>query len=215
MPNWVRNTLTINAPSKEQAEAFIKEMSQPRPTPVYENYEWTGQLVTSEEEFSFWNLVAPPADSLDEYFGRKGVIDGKQVGDNPLNWYNWNLDNWGCKWDCSNVCIDQDNTEVTVMFSTPWGVPEGVVKAMAEKYPDLQIEWRFIEEQCWGGVYTLYAGHAEETQAWDIPSSHAEFVEYGIEDECVCAWSYEPEYAFPDCPQPVIESLPNLAEPTV
>jgi len=214
MPNWVRNTLEINAPSAELAQAFLKEMSQPRPEAVYENYEWTGEIATGGENFSFWNLTAPPADRLEEYFGRSGYVDGKQVGETEYNWYNWNIQNWGCKWDCQDVYVADNGNKLTVSFSTAWDVPRGIVVAMAKKYPDLQIEWRYLEEQCWGGVYTLYAGHAEETQSWDNPSCHAEFVAFGIEEECVCQWGMEEDVYFDDCPRVVTESLPKMEEPT-
>jgi hypothetical protein len=213
MPNWVNNTLSITAPKREQLEAFIAEMTRPHPEAVYEKYEFTGEIVESEEVFSFWNLVAPPAELLVEYFGK--VSAGDTTPDRVINWYDWNSDNWGTKWDANDTQIDDDGNEITIRFMTPWDVPRQIVLAMAEKYPDIQIEWHFMEEQHWGGMFSLYAGHAEEVRSWDIPTSHAEYEAVGMGYECVCDWSDNESLWFSDCSRTVTKPLSNLEEPTI
>ena len=202
MPNWVYNSVVVTAPSgdKMELQSFLREMEMPHPEAVYDGFEPTGEIKLGEAGFSFWNAVAPPVERWDEYFGRKGWVDGKAVGDTEYNWYNWNLDNWGCKWDAGDGDIqweDEDNT-LRITFQTPWGFPEGVAKKLAEQYPHLEMSWFFEEEQGWGGELTLKDGEVILDEEWDIPDSHADYTRRG--NECRCEWGDDRENWFEDCP---------------
>ena len=37
--------------------------------------------------------------------------------------YDWCVENWGTKWDVSDVYVDQQPTELTVCFNTAWSPP--------------------------------------------------------------------------------------------
>jgi hypothetical protein len=102
-----------------------------------------------------------------DYVARKGywAIDGKEVKfgekcpthnessvmDNPLNWYQWNCDNWGTKWNAGEVWHDRvDNGESTegqtsYNFDTAWAPAEPVIAALAKMFPMLQFEHRYCE----------------------------------------------------------------------
>jgi len=202
MPNWVYNSLVVTAPSgdKMELQSFLREMEMPRPEMVYDGFEPTGEIKLSERGFSFWNVIAPPADKLDEYFGRKGFVDGKQVGDTDTNWYNWNNENWGCKWDAGNgdVEFEDEGNQIRITFDTPWDYPRGVVAAIAEQYPHLEISWNYEEEQGWGGELTLKDGEVIVDEEYDIPDSHADYTKRG--NECRCEWGDDKENWFEDCP---------------
>lgn len=201
MPNWVYNGLTVTAKSgnKLEVESFLREMEQPRPEAVYDGFEPTGEIRMSERGFSFWNVIAPPAEKYDEYFGRKGFVNGEQVGDTEYNWYNWNCDNWGCKWDAGDGYIDWQGDSLSITFQTPWDVPRGVVRALAEQYPNLEISWNYEEEQGWGGEFTLIDGEVIVESEFGIPESHADYEK--IDRECYCEVEDDPECWFADCPK--------------
>jgi len=58
------------------------------------------------------------------------------------DWYSWNLDNWGVKWDASN-CNSQsvpDFFTVVFDFDSPWGTPELFVIGLSKLYPDATFE---------------------------------------------------------------------------
>ena len=58
------------------------------------------------------------------------------------DWYSWNLDNWGVKWDASN-CNSQsvpDFFTVVFDFDSPWGTPENFVRELSKLYPDATFE---------------------------------------------------------------------------
>lgn len=193
MPNWVYNTVVVSAP-KLELEMFLREMEQPRPEAVYEGFEPTGEIRMSEPGFSFWNVVAPPAEHYPTYFQQ--VKDT----DSPYYWYSWNLDNWGCKWDCGDGDIDWlDDNNLRITFQTPWDYPRGVVSALAEQYPHLEISWSYEEEQGWGGELTLIRGEVIVEEEYDIPDSHADYEKRG--NECYCEFDDDPESWYADCPR--------------
>lgn len=50
------------------------------------------------------------------------------------NWYKWNRNNWGCKWDASESTfewLDDDTAEIT--FWTPWEHAENWLSALADE----------------------------------------------------------------------------------
>lgn len=69
----------------------------------------------------------------------------------PDWWYNWNVANWGTKWNCGEVWHDRTTEEITeegrtsYNFDTAWGPSLAVVAALAEKFPTLTITHRYCE----------------------------------------------------------------------
>ena len=51
------------------------------------------------------------------------------------NWYNWNCENWGCKWDASIIdwARGDDNT-IIVYMNTAWAPPLKFYYALIEKH---------------------------------------------------------------------------------
>ena len=62
------------------------------------------------------------------------------------NWYDWNLANWGTKWDVCNPSVQTTNNEITLKFETAWSTPEPIFKKLAEQYPDLMIDIDYADE---------------------------------------------------------------------
>ena len=60
------------------------------------------------------------------------------------NWYDWNLHNWGTKWDCSNPTYDKENK--VLEFQTAWSCPDTILQEMFEQFPDLSFEGSFADE---------------------------------------------------------------------
>ena len=61
-------------------------------------------------------------------------------------WYNWRLQNWGTKWDCYEVDIDDSELEYgfEVTFDTAWSPPEEICAAIKEQF-DVCVSWFFDE----------------------------------------------------------------------
>lgn len=177
MPNWVFNTMNIEG-SKEDLLAFMEKARQQHETRWLSegwirNEDGTNTKVPDEErkieiamsgesDLSFWNFIKPDQELIDsgEYFGTKGWSEGKELGNTSGNWYQWNINNWGVKWNASDVSCESETTdsEVTYRYSTPWGIPEPVMRAMAEQHPELEFSWYCEEEQGWGATYSAREG---------------------------------------------------------
>lgn len=59
------------------------------------------------------------------------------------NWYEWRINNWGTKWNAYNISKIGENT---VQFDTAWnGVPE-LIMFLAEKFPDVTMDYIYADE---------------------------------------------------------------------
>ena len=65
-------------------------------------------------------------------------------------WYNWRVQNWGTKWDC--YTLEMDDTDLPhgfeVTFETAWSPPEEICSAIREQYPNVSISWFYDEPGC-------------------------------------------------------------------
>lgn len=66
------------------------------------------------------------------------------------DWYDWRLEHWGTKWNTSETILLEN--ECAVIFDTAWDPPVPAIEALSQKYPNLEIELIFAEEQI--GYYT-------------------------------------------------------------
>ena len=64
------------------------------------------------------------------------------------DWYHWNINNWGTKWEPYEVFDDyvcSDITTLNIGFETAWSPPESWLKTVATLYPALHFELRYAE----------------------------------------------------------------------
>lgn len=177
MPNWVNNTIYISGNPE-----IIKQMREQLSAP-YEAQHFdfiTGEVKTEmvNKPFSLWNIIKP--EDLEAYNDAPGK---PQSGEN--HWYNWNVRNWGTKWDVSNLESYRDEQTVdsiTYGFDTPWAPPLEAIEKLAEQYPSASIELTYEEEQGWGGTYEWTNGVGIETNSyqykcWGCDAQYEEYPE--------------------------------------
>ena len=65
-------------------------------------------------------------------------------------WYNWRVQNWGTKWDCYTLEMDDSDLPhgFEVTFETAWSPPEEVCSAIREQYPNVSISWFYDAPGC-------------------------------------------------------------------
>jgi hypothetical protein len=215
MPNWVTCSISFSTEKPEEMTAFRKKMTQPRPyikqdpEHQYKSLPYAPEnLEYGDHEFSFWNIVSPDESILPEYWGEQPQTGSiAEALQNKTNfWYDWNIRNWGCKWDARVIDGETywSETEWSLIIDTPWGAPLEFFEALAEAHPEVHMEAVCIEEQGWGVIYETVEGKIVEAEEWDIPCSHAEHEatlgRYG--HSCHCEWGEDdPEYMFDDCPK--------------
>ena len=221
MPNWVFTTLHVHGEPEKVAE-FRDKAKKPYMTyhkgAFVEGKGYDPDLVQEskrEADLLFWNFLQPT--NKDAYFadahGKKPegyeswskekrlAHDLKFDGD---GWYDWNVSNWGTKWEAGGVLQeeDKDGKYLRYQFDTAWSPAEGAFLAMAHQHPDLHFSIRCEEEQGWGVEYeTDEDGELTITNQWDIPESHADYVaKDGDGEGCVCSWDEDGDNWFDDCP---------------
>jgi Ferredoxin-like domain in Api92-like protein len=227
MPNWVSNWVGVSG-TEADIDAFIEKAgkSYPTKTSVWnaDTKSWDKQDTTNSEPFSFWNFIKPedevayhgesekPEGYADWSANEKMAHDLKFSGN---GWYDWNVREWGTKWDACDVSVDdphkdgKGNASVSISFNTAWSIPEPVFQAMVAQHPTLSFDFECEEEQGWGAKFTSSDGDEEGeerslimTEEWDIPDSHEDYVSRGREDSCSCAWNEDTDDWYADCPRP-------------
>ena len=65
-------------------------------------------------------------------------------------WYAWRNQNWGTKWDCYSLEIDECDMPhgFEVTFETAWSPPEEIAEAIREQFDDLSMSWFYDEPGC-------------------------------------------------------------------
>jgi hypothetical protein len=228
VPNWVYNSLTVTG-SPDEVEAARKQVGSSYTRDYIRTEwdegakEWSPKIITettNDPEFSFWNIVRPSDDILPEYLSvhrddskRSGWIpDGEwsvllnepATGDLSNHWYDWNIRNWGVKWDAADVEFEQyEDGDLHYRFSTAWSIPHEAMLALSAQFINCKFYLEYEEEQGWGGENEYIAGDYTNLQEWGIPDSHEDNT---LRDRpCVCEWEPDdPEYWYDDCPREVV-----------
>ena len=146
MPNWCNNRVTISAGTVEEekqlaeiVEIFKKDnpFQVIYPMPDFDKipHPETGELPVAEE-------IKNPAGEVVHISTR--WKDGTQ----DTRWYDWRTSHWDTKWDINEKDVewcDEESDYVTFSFDTAWAPPEGVVRELRDKYPDVSISWFYDE----------------------------------------------------------------------
>ena len=221
MPNWVYNNINIRG-DKASLVAFRDKASKLSPTGLDED----GSLLytqTDENVFSFWNFKEPSNKTA--YFeaahGTKPkeyeawTAEEKMAYDLAFKtdgWYDWNVREWGSKWDACDSSFDDNTEDLTptlyYSFNTAWSIPEKIFEEIVKQHPELSFDFSCEEEQGWGAEYESRKGEdglpeLAMTREWDIPDSHADYVDRDEIDRCNCQSDPDDqEYWYDDCPRP-------------
>ena len=91
-----------------------------------------------------------PVMIIDEEQPIRNGLRFKSTGVMDDRWYNWRVQNWGTKWDCYSLEIDECDMPhgFEVNFETAWAPPEEIHTAICEQFDDLSISWFYDEPGC-------------------------------------------------------------------
>lgn len=173
MPNHITNRLTIigteeqvkqvlEAIKGEREDQFIdfnkiapipKELENTTsPTRIISQKEYDeqekriaeGNLTDNENNWGLSRGLTP--ELANEYRKKFGYAD----------WYNWQIENWGTKWNA----YEQVQIENVIEFQTAWSTPFSLLVNLSLMFPEVTFEVRFADED-FGynvGEYTLLGG---------------------------------------------------------
>ena len=147
MPNWCRNRVTAYARNgNEQDIQKIQQIFESKDTDF-------GKIIPSPD----WNNT-PNEDGELPVLDEHKDADGKVVfttskfpksGKNDDRWYDWQIQNWGTKWEPTDIDVEQtDDMELELTFNTAWSPPEEICRAIRNKYPDISVSWFYDEPGC-------------------------------------------------------------------
>ena len=184
MPNWVANRVSVSG-TEADLKRFI-DQANAVPITLREGQGLKEDGTKAEVVLSFANFIAPPQEAIDsgEYHETHGYSKEGATGQTPNNWYNFNVREWGTKWDVSYSSYVETNADggsstAEYAFDTAWSPPEPI----------------FVAE------LTGEDGELTLVKEWDIPSSHADYVARdGDADNCPCSHDGDKEYWYDDCP---------------
>lgn len=78
------------------------------------------------------------------------------------NWYDWNISNWGTKWNAYDV---KRHASGAITFDTAWSTPLRAMAALSEKFPTVTIKVEYADEDTGNnvGYYILLNGEMVES----------------------------------------------------
>ena len=103
MPNWTTNYVTLRHFSTKKIKALKEELKKEYP--------------------EILNHLRPQPDNI--FTGNLGDKEREECIKKGIpNWYDWNCENWGTKWDARRVdLINETANTVDIQFDTAWSPP--------------------------------------------------------------------------------------------
>jgi len=123
------------------------------------------------------------------------------------NWYEWNVHNWGTKWDICDAYVDDcgEEDEIVIAFSTAWAPPIDAFRRWAEQDGRVEFTLEYWEPGCaflgtatYDGdylyddyvdgnhdmdAYKLRASSDWGYEEWEEPEPLTEWYKQGVEDK--------------------------------
>ena len=134
MPNHVTTTLCIFGPANDILRFRNDCIRVPKDDCPEED-----DCLEEGECLDFQALVPePPINQQFDDMTSPFVIK-KDDGSCEWDWHRWRMAHWGTEWNCyafSEESYDEESYKCT--FDTAWNYPDGIISALANRYPTLE-----------------------------------------------------------------------------
>jgi hypothetical protein len=162
MPNWCNNTIRLYN-CDEPFDQVVKDYLTTEDDEIFLDF---NKIIPMPEELK--NTTSPTPKDIDKELQKTLV---KKYGAD--NWYDWSLQNWGTKWNCSDAFINESG----MSFTTAWSPPLPVIVALAKKL-NKDLRMTYIEEGMgFCGEFIAYADGTSEDNCYDIPDAPESLLE--------------------------------------
>ena len=139
MPNWCYNRVT--AYGDEDKLKKIEKIFESK-TPFNDIFPMPDWKNTPNEKGQLPKIEQHKGKDGEVIFETYNFPDGR----NDDRWYDWRLQHWDTKWEASEIEFECDDSEIlTVTFDTAWSPPEGVIRKLREKFPDVSFSCFYDE----------------------------------------------------------------------
>lgn len=141
MPNWCNNTITIRGDANKVKAIWDEAQKQ------------QGLLAA---------MVPQPEDM---FHGNLGEAERAECVEKGIpNWYDWNVSNWGTKWDVGlegleYTVLEDGSAEISGWFDSAWSPPIEALNTFSEANQDLSVECFYLETgMCFVGCWDSDGG---------------------------------------------------------
>jgi len=207
MPNWVYNSLSI-----EGDPALIADVKRMLNRPFVQKHDnWNSETREMEVKdftynnpvFAFHNIYNHrQAGISDEDYIKQPDHSKSPLDFSGSNWYDWNVTNWGTKWDVAvhddkeysdTELVEETENSLAYRFNTAWSPPVPAIAKLSEQYPTVTFTLSYEEETGWGGETVFTNGDGNETEIYGWKCRECDHIE---EDTPYCE-----ECEFDTCPE--------------
>lgn len=103
---------------------------------------WSMEIKESFDAFPDFEKVIPPPENI--FRGNLGDEEREMCKrEGRPNWYDWNYENWGTKWNSySHTRIGGS----TFLFETAWAGVVNIVREMSKMFPDVEFYYKWSDE---------------------------------------------------------------------
>lgn len=175
MPNHVTNRLTITGDEQSLSELFSSCFRKKKhEVPNYwrekaantelepkERKEWADRIAEREAQepydiFDFNRIIPTPA----FIFNGDSLAGGSREEATGRNWYRFNADRWGTKWNAYDMSIvEREESKLVFTFDTAWNIPQPIIIELVYWFSELTFFHEFYDEGGWFfGDRTYQAG---------------------------------------------------------
>jgi len=144
MPNWCTNNLQVYGSKSEMQKFYDKfegavfSFSAFLPLPAQLSNVMSPTKIVSQEEYDNQSGESIRlTEELSNLYKNNFGYD---------NWYDWQVGNWGTKWDACVSSETKDEDAFHVWFDTAWSPPIEWLKSVHVMFPKLKFELRYEEE---------------------------------------------------------------------
>jgi len=169
MPNWCSNTLYIDHPD-DDVRRKIADLLRVEDKPI----SFDGFLPTPPE---LKGGTAPFRGTEEE----SAALREKYGAD---DWYDWQVKNWGTKWNPVDGELDSNDGRLFYTFNTAWGPPMEAISTLSKRYPEALFTLAYDEPGMDFGGYAVFQNGKmrSEVNGGSRMSSWGDLAEYAAED---------------------------------
>ena len=148
MPNWCENTLEVSG-TTEDIKAFKTQAKKEE-----------GEHKTDLSLAQFVPLPAELKDTRSPALKpNKKLI--AQLGFD--NWYDWQIHNWGTKWDVNATLSSEKPRTLHYFFDTAWSPPTAWLEKVSAMFPNLKFKLKYEEPgMAFHGTLKAYQGTLDD-----------------------------------------------------